>query len=466
MKSVAVTTWVVAVSLTVLACAACTPREIVVQGMSTVSMFGRQRKAQTSFLYSSTAIFYPDGVPQRMTELPPLGPAQLAAIRSDLERQLYLLEAELSRDAPLISAVMGRKLIKVGKLPLYLVHGNAPMAESLSDGSIVIDVRVVQAMYRGILLAAVGHPWDEQNESTSEQQQKRALATLIAAQKRYLSESPIPAVQSIREAHRVLREHPASEMSAAEDMLNQELEDYGALSMSTTASDEYDDALAFILAHELGHIALDHFRRLKAGEPRPALEEEADRFGALLVVLTRNREDHPDWLYPNSVPKVPYHVYRIANGGFCSEEITYMPTGHKVFFAYGYALAGFDTLGPAVAAAYPPLDERARATREVTDTAYYAISAAQTDIGTCDSNSKLRDAALKDPAAVATRRLNQIRWMLGKSPLEPMHAPDMRVDDATTVWHFELYNPRMYREVYAAFVRRMSGMRPTMRKGP
>jgi hypothetical protein len=317
---------------------------------------------------------------------------------------------------------------------------------------------VVQAVYRGILLATVHAPFDDAAEDADlETRQKTALASLIVQQQRFLKESPVPAVQAVRDATKAVKDAGGVSEQAAWNLLNSEVEDLGALEESINASDDYDDALAFILGHEIGHTALNHRQRLANGENRKDLENEADQFGALLVILTRNRNVQPKQSMPPGAPQIVGQLYEgCAQGGWASGDVNRLPTGHKSFFAYGSSFAGFDSLGPVAANLYPSIDDRARSTRMITETAYYAISAAQSDLGDCDSDSAWRAATAKDPVARQTARINELKKdLVGETP-GPIHASDVGIDGAVIVWSFEVHEAPLSIKLYSGFVQRMS----------
>jgi hypothetical protein len=367
--------------------AACSTLDLAQDALSTVTVFGRQTRERGSFLGTSTEIFYPNGVPESIAELPQLQENQRLVIEHDVQRQADLLVGVLHRRNQMISDFLGLPILEVGHQVVHVTQFDLPEAALQEDNSIRIDMRVIQAVYRGILLSVTGA------QNSSEVTQKQALQKVIDTRRDYLRSSPSPTVgmtvAAVRSGGSLFEREVAS--------LDAELTQADNRSDSKKASDGYDDALAFILGHELGHRALDHFKRLADGSSRRDLEAEADRFGALLVVIGRNDSVSPRSGYLFSPPSGPFEYYQINGGRYCPLEYNHRPTGHESFFKYGYSLAGFDSLGKATKDVYPPLAERFAGTSRITVLVYKPIDWAQDDLGNCSNSSQERAEYRKDP---------------------------------------------------------------------
>ncbi|GLT22945.1 hypothetical protein GCM10007933_24060 [Zoogloea oryzae] len=195
--------------------------------------------------------------------------------------------------------------------------------------------------------------------------------------------------------------------------MNSALEDWVAMYSSVKASQSYDDAISFVVAHEIAHRALQHYDRLQSGAALQDLETEADRLAALLVVLARNTKVYPDDDYILFGP--PPGRITITRKDFfgdpesiCLLDLNYKPSGHISFFRYGYSFSGFDSLGKGNAMIVPSAVRLAIAS-SVSDAAVWAIREAQWDTGTCHNSNKELQAVAQDPEGQISRLLGEAR---------------------------------------------------------
>lgn len=406
----------------VAAAAGCTHGQLLSEAASTLQVWGRQVEEQRSFLGLSTLVFYPDGVPEDMARLPELGEAQLQQIRKDLERQAAQLLATAQEQRPLISSALGREAQPVAKQRVRIEHRGGATAFVDAAGTITLDVKVVQGVYRGILLSSV----EEADAGSGEDlaaRQRRGLQELIDARNRFLGMAASPTAGTVAAAAEATRAHGLS-WEAAMAALDSRMADWFAASRSTRASKEYDDALAFLLGHEIGHRALGHYRRREGGEALAALELEADRYAALLVALSRNRWVTPDDDYRWTGPP-PGRMTLTMGEVVCLLDTHHRPSGHLSFFAHGYELAGFDSLAGAGSASHPDPASRARAARAVTSAALWGIDEAQTATGTCHTTAAERTAYAAQPIIALDESLSRARQMAGDHAGQQLQLAEM-----------------------------------------
>lgn len=389
----------IAVGLSVMSCSSVDQTK---EAFSTVFMFGRQLHEQQSFFGRSTAIFYPNGVPEKMAELPSLSPKQWAEIQNDLDLEGKQLLRTLDTNHEVIQTAMQHDVTQVVDQKFMLETQGAPIAKLNKGGEIHIDVKVIQAIFRGILMSSLDI--SPTLDAASNEEQRNALAKLISARQEFLSASPSPTVSF---ASNVV--HSAQDGTGGFEMvlnaIGARFDQVDAMRRSEEASMRYDDALAFIIAHELGHRALNHYARLNAGEKQAALELEADRFGALLVALTRNASVRPNNGYPFQLP----NMAPADDGWWCFTDINYTPQGHRSFFDFGYSFAGFDSLSGVNSDDYPTVESRVAACNKVTNQTVDAIQLAQDSTGNCfmPANERARIAA--DPMAALLERRSSYR---------------------------------------------------------
>ena len=379
---------------TLLAClllTACSSVEVATEVAGTLDMFGRQKSEQQSFLGISTAIFYPKGVPELVSKLPELGDVQLRAVQADLELQAKPLIDTLKARQGLMQTLMKHPVSVLTDQKFQVKSLDRPESLVNEHGVIVIDAKVVQGVFRGVALKAMDAPTELTVASNSKQQ--IALLNLIQSRNTFLAANPSPLIGSTIDVINSIQPGRSSTEIALEIFSNR-LELAGAIIISEKASKSYDDALGFIIAHEMGHRALEHYSRLSAGESQRGLELEADKFGSLLLVLTRNRNVNPNNGFPVLLPGASMHSS--FGGPWCFNEINHDPDGHEVFFNFGYDLAGFDSIGAIDPAKYPSSTERAVATEFYSKAAYRGIADAQDAAGSCEYDWKQRQEAAAD----------------------------------------------------------------------
>lgn len=342
--------------------------------------FGKQRTEQASFLGTSTDIFYPDGVPADVSVLPKLSEQNIQAIQQDLDIQATLLLRTVRKERMLLSTLIGKEVSDVKDQNFIVEQKDAPTLALSEAGVITLDSRVLQAIYRGVVVSATKSLVDDCKPAVSNQCQRLSLALVIEAREQFLKRSPITIVNKAKEVSAIAKGRPGN-MEELRDVMMQRLEENIAAAaaemLSIEASTRYDDALLFIIAHELGHRVLNHYARASNGERRYDLELESDRFAGLATVLARNQSVHPR----NPVLRqLDGEMYEITNVGPCPGRYNHEPTGHLDYFEFGYPFSGF----PSTGSDYPSREDRNAVARAVTQASISAISLAQKQKGLCD----------------------------------------------------------------------------------
>lgn len=436
----------------------CSPNQVIKETVMALDTLGRKAEERRSFLGSSTEVFYPNGVPARMADLPQLSDAQLAKVQMDLQRQLNALNVSLQQNSSLMSTALGLPVSNVTIPTLEILQNDAAVAELQPDGTVLLDTRVVQSVYRGVVLSAVEAP-DElaQPGSPSEKSQKEALAYIIASRQKFLSASSIGTVNTLGAFKDAYQTGETDPLTLGQNVLNSSLELAGAALMSERASTTYDDALAFVLAHELGHRALGHFKKLSEGVERKTLESEADRFGALLVVLTRNNDVVPRQGFKTPPPGRAWS--QSFGGPYCLEDnVNHSPEGHASFFKYGYRFAGFDSLGQTTDNAYRPVAEREALARAVTTASYRAIASAQEGLGNCYPDKKRVARVQKDPESEFKDHMASYEERYAEiDSLKQYGWSDEDIRKRRTDLEDLIAERTLGQSVYVSFVQRMSG---------
>lgn len=335
---------------------------VTVEGSSTGDL---KEQLTSSYLYRSVKRFYPEGAPaDPATVYPTLDGQQLREIESELQAMSSLLVQRHQERRAVLEFVLKRP-VAAASAPRFVVERTLrPTAFSSQEGRITVDVRVLQAVFRGALLSAGGATDDSfgTNAASADgfkvvdpEQQTQRQRELIQA-----------AVELTREIDRI----PAKTMLGdVAGMLGRDSLDAPWFRMSelTLRSQRlqwtYAGAALFLMAHEMGHLALGHHAMLArlqsetadAGrtdnsaycQQRRDLEHEADAYA--LVLLTRGLGDTA------AAAALPIDMFGL-------DAIT----GFDSFFRYGYPLAGFD--GGGGQCAYPTAFERHAFVQEGEDT--------------------------------------------------------------------------------------------------
>lgn len=293
-------------------------------GQSTNGMIANMKRSAT-FVHAD--IYYPDGqVLQPSLVVAGLSGRDMRRLGAELgEVRDFVLEAHevFYYD---MAEYFGREVVAEPELKLRLQTRNEARLNVGPSDEIVIDTRVVYGLFRSSLASELGGSGLGDDDDRD--------AELI--------EEFLRLKQDVENADgRTL----LGDISDADsDRI------WGVVDMSETTfmvDTTYRAVLRFGIAHELGHVVLDHYARVSV-ECQSALELEADEYAAYLTTRA-------------AIPRLVR--FQIEHGGWDLPATMEMLAPAK-FFAYGYQRAGFrtpsrgsDQCGPA----YPPAEKRADA---------------------------------------------------------------------------------------------------------
>lgn len=322
---------------------------ITFEGESSGTM---KRRLQSSYVYRSAQMFYPQGDAGTLGELPALEPRQFRAIEADLQQRhaaVVALHELLYKDLQKVFPNVQQRV----RTKLRFDRGPRLIAETDEQGVITVNVKVAQALYRAAVtdtLTAAPHaelasfggfvpskPADPVPFGpVSREAERKAVAKLMAT------------VQKIDE---IEGRTMIGDLFGGLDSPWFEMAD---LSMESPKLEmAYAGTAMFLLAHERGHAVLrhhDHLRQWLNGrsedmlddvarneyqQVRRALEHEADFYATLLLST----------FYTHS------GLSLMGAGDL---------RGYDTFFRYSYEFSGFTQSG----ADYPTVEERLAACRE------------------------------------------------------------------------------------------------------
>lgn len=397
----------------------CSPQQVitwVVRGGASAAERGFDKmRLQQSFLYESTNLFYPNGVPSNPDILPDLSEAQVRGpngIQQRLDDRLTALRSYVGRNSKLLGDVFGQRIAVPEGFRLVVSDTRLPQAYN-TNGVITLDVKVVQAIYRGLLIDALS------SEGSTKEQEAESLRAFFTLKQKVAEQSTLTSVEQFRslaESLRTSQSIPDAVFGAVTAAVEADAM-RGALS---GISSGYDETLDFLIAHELGHTLLNHedlrTRMTKSEQVAfvPVKEYAADRLAVTLALLMGNEKLTPltlsrhqalgpdPLLNPNVGPTMFYQeggIWYANQGAFgCPTEILNSASGHRVFFRRAYDIAGFDTQRRADEP-YPTALDRLEHSNLVYRAVLAALSDAQRMSSTCAVSEETRDRYKADPEA-------------------------------------------------------------------
>jgi hypothetical protein len=334
------------------------PACVTVEGESSGDMKAR---LQSTYLYTSIKRFYPDGVPaDPATVYPRLDGRSLRAIEAELQAlSTFLVERHGSRRGAL--EVLFKQPPAPAPKPRFVVERTLqPTAFSSPQGEITIDVRVLQAVFRGALISNGGSASDRLDTAPVDAGSNAASSPAGRVDPDLQTEHQRKLIQSAVDLVRQIDQTRGQSMLG--DLVGV-MRDDGFDSPWFRMSDlmmksqrlqvTYSGAVLFLMAHEMGHIALGHHRTntllqketpesqrtdgSRYCEQRRELEFEADAYALVLLTQTIGETAL---------------VSAMGMNMFGQDDIS----GYDSFFRYGYPLAGFE--GSGSHCTYPTAVER------------------------------------------------------------------------------------------------------------
>lgn len=316
---------------------------ITIEGQSSAEM---KEAFLSSYLVQSVKKFYPNGVPDDPAKTyPALQGRELRSIESELRSYSTQLAAMHEKRVSNLRALLGRNDIpNKSQAKVQLVNRGGLAASTDSAGQVVVDVRVLQSIFRGALLDAHRSSPESPFDFDSPRRKVR--------QSKYdpfnTTEDERAAIGDLLKTIKKVEDTPARSMIG--DFIGMVGSDSfdrapwfamaGHSMSSSVLQSKYVGAVLFLLAHEQGHIAMNHHARLTQEtlahaqlradialraqcELRKQFEEEADVYAFLLLSPFSHAQSPMDAFAAHLAPQI--------------QQLT----GYQSFFEYGYNLAGF-----------------------------------------------------------------------------------------------------------------------------
>jgi hypothetical protein len=342
---------------------------------------------QKSYLYTSMKRFYPEGVPSDSAQIyPDLHGARLIPIEEEVRELTKFIKATHEAKRSTILKFLKPLSHDTVKPVIHVSNSGRPDAFSSPTGEITIDVRVLQAIFRGTLLYPdamksgmefllgqnINPPYDPERETTQQRNEIQGLA------------------DSVKE----IDEMPGNFFLASDfwdvfirDGFTGESISKSPFSTALKVKAKYDNlqlvyagAILFLVAHEYGHIVLGHYaeyKKLLEDYPPDSRDEnspycsrrrqfELDADAYALLLMSPYVGEGPKLLTSGIGKQGGFErslkVEQLGTGETLelnTDDLKEMQIGdgYKSFFQYGYELSG---LPGAATCNYPSLAERSQ----------------------------------------------------------------------------------------------------------
>lgn len=266
-----------------------------------------------SYTFLSARLFLPPDAPVSLAALPATpDPATTRRLRARLQELLDEIALRHAASHARLSTAMQQVLLPEICVRLVLTATGQPLAHVEANGDLTIDLRVLQAMFRAAVMTGV----PEQGWWTYGEYDLSGIAPL----------SPVAEAERIAEFQdfrsQVERE---TGYCAVGDLLTGLF--WGGWEDNAERVALFEQrllgGLLFLLAHEVGHLVLGHFRDTRpVGDEAVfhATELQADRYAATLLGDARGSE----WTFGRM------------------HRVTRTMAGFDLFFRTAYSLAGFE----------------------------------------------------------------------------------------------------------------------------
>lgn len=287
-----------------------------------------------SYLFKSIKRFYPYGIDKNSKEIyPVLKKPQIAEIEKEYKEYLSLLVGLHNEK------LAKTKIGPISKnIDLTVTNENLTMAHVDKHNHIVIDLKIVQALFRGTLIDSFKNRKDSSigvlvDTSEVDQMDKNWEQELIGR---------------LLERIKIIENTPSNILVI--DMLNSTSTwfDFAEISSASIYIQEgFLGVTLFLLAHELGHIAFDHVNKIEVYEKAGNKKLCSFKYKAELIA----------------------DAYAVILLSFFEElffpftDRSYSTAGYETFFRDTYNVAGFTQNG--YGCPYPSKDIRIKFARKV-----------------------------------------------------------------------------------------------------
>lgn len=277
--------------------------------------------------------YYPDGVPADAARYIAPNSAGQSAIKANVTEQMAAIARLHELRRPAVESMIGKALLPNAPGKIVVLADARPIAKAEPNGQIHISYLVLQALLRGALLEEVVDPSDSFDSAFFDEDGSQYIfnATLDPKDAKSEQQQGLSKVVDVIARARKLKA-PGKIGTVLAALGDDDLD--GPWFQLAELHDEfvrvdvgYTGAILFLLAHEQGHLVLQHHETLQAQTSmvdrcalQVELEKEADDYALTLLSLLSADTPIPDWFYQGRA------------GAF---------TGYRAYLQYSYALSGF-----------------------------------------------------------------------------------------------------------------------------
>lgn len=305
----------------------------------------------SGFAYQTAELLYPSGsMPNSAEDFPELSKRQVREVQKNINEYADQLNTELGQNRSWIATQVQSSLHTDSEIKVRVTNRGVPITRINSDGEVEIDVKVVQGVFRGSLVEGL---------------RESRFATFGGSSSSNSAKSDDELLRSYLEVRDDINSTPGrGAVGMIFEMFDDE-DSWGDLIdfRESTSSVElkFTAAIFFLVAHEMGHLALQHLENPSQSQEEFTNKElQADQFAAYLLAHAQK----------SILPYLDTTEETFFND-FSAQDLI----GFRDLFDYGYERAGYAEFGAVATFQHPPKERRI----EVCLEALEAVMAQATD---------------------------------------------------------------------------------------
>lgn len=375
-------------------------------------------EARNIYLLQSGSVFYPDGQSITPAQLPTLSDAQVDLIGSIMTVELERIRKTQAAHAALLAREFpGHDATRVPLVLQTTRTGSASAGSVPQTGTITIDARVIQGIYRAAVIWVFdGKDEGDGSAEAMSSREFRAFHLFDDYRLRLADLRSVTLGDNVTGAGLALRAVTGGQaaqdraFAQADALFARSFEEAGTMIASRQLERAFLGAIRFMLAHEAGHVALAHPIAAASCEEALANEATADRY-AILVSDLADYDRIPGIVLARGSTQWSWHQLTPLD-----QQVLDPSDGSQQFFGFAYDLAGFDLrLGTAADCSYPAPAQRLAAVAPLAN-AIHAVH-----------QRAVRDQALRRFGSSAARR------GLGTAPFDEVfsYLPETATEERT-----------------------------------
>lgn len=307
-------------------------------------------------LFFTSDIFYPDGMRENFSDLPPvLNIEKVEVAQRYLQRLLnQIIERHNQRNEKL-SQYLSHPLSPVDNIQIVLTNTGHPLIHTEVNHELVVDLRILHALFLSTVGSGIADEYvgirDFFYYPSYDFSQLQDVDTKLSVRKGLVEFLDFKATVEDSVSYPVIIDSivlftDALFIDSASDWTSSKFTDYASITAET--EERFIGSLIFLLAHEVGHVALGHFAESCQAADQAKFEKmelSADRYAAALLADSWDETK----LFGDQA------------------RVTLNMRGNELFFLLSEKLAGFKEGPVREGFLYPSNDVRLENTRKTYD---------------------------------------------------------------------------------------------------